>query len=83
MFLKLLSNRGQQINLLIRGVPNKITCPIHLIDERFTSKIAKQTIINSGLSKSKRKDKGNIDKISACIILQSFLEKRDNQNAVW
>ena len=54
--------------------------PIYFEDERYTSKIAKQTIINSGLSKSKRKDKGNIDKISACIILQSFLEKRDNQN---
>tara|TARA_B100000965_G_C19484484_1_gene710121 strand:+ start:495 stop:908 length:414 start_codon:yes stop_codon:yes gene_type:complete len=45
------------------------------IDERFTSVIAKQTIVNSGISKSKRRNKSLVDKISATIILQDFLEK--------
>tara|TARA_B100001750_G_C15337196_1_gene510377 strand:- start:419 stop:829 length:411 start_codon:yes stop_codon:yes gene_type:complete len=50
--------------------------PIYFEDERYTSKMAKQVILNSGVSKSKRRNKDNIDKISACLILQSFLAKR-------
>jgi putative Holliday junction resolvase len=48
--------------------------PIHLHDERFTSKIALQAMISSGYSKKDRREKGNIDKISAVIILQSYME---------
>ena len=43
-------------------------------DERFSSKIAKRTMLELGLSKSKRRDKKIIDQISATIILQSYLE---------
>ena len=49
--------------------------PVHLHDERFTSKIALQAMISSGYSKKDRREKGNIDKISAVIILQSYMEK--------
>ena len=45
------------------------------IDERFTSVIAKKTIVSSGIPKSKRRNKSLVDKISATIILQDFLEK--------
>ena len=45
-----------------------------LYDERFTSKIAKQTVLSSGVKKMKRRNKGNIDKISAVIILQDYLQ---------
>ncbi len=44
------------------------------IDERFTSKIAKQVILESGLGKTKRRDKKYIDKISATLILQCYLK---------
>ncbi|QSS96848.1 Holliday junction resolvase RuvX [Psychroflexus sp. ALD_RP9] len=44
------------------------------IDERFTSKMAFQTMIDSGLSKKKRKNKALVDEISATIILQNFLQ---------
>jgi len=47
--------------------------PIHEVDERFTSSIAKQTLIDSGAKKKDRQVKGNVDKISATIILQDFL----------
>ncbi|AFK02797.1 Holliday junction resolvase [Emticicia oligotrophica DSM 17448] len=47
--------------------------PIHLHDERFTSKMAMQTMIAGGMKKKDRQVKGNIDKISAVIILQSFM----------
>ena len=50
--------------------------PIHRIDERFTSKMAFQTMIDSGLKKKARRNKALIDEISATIILQSFLASR-------
>ena len=50
--------------------------PIFKIDERFTSKIAKQTILSSGVKKNIRKKKELVDKISATIILQSYLDLR-------
>ena len=48
---------------------------IEMIDERFTSKMAVDTMIMAGSKKKDRKVKGNIDKISAAIILQSYLEQ--------
>jgi len=60
------------IKLLKTKFPNIL---VFRIDERFTSKIAKQTIAISGASKIKRRNKENIDKISATLILQSYLNK--------
>ena len=45
-------------------------------DERFTSLIAKKTIIDGGIKKMKRRNKDLVDKISATIILQSYLENK-------
>jgi putative Holliday junction resolvase len=45
-------------------------------DERFTSKMAFQTMIDSGLKKMQRRNKALIDEISAVIILQSYMESR-------
>jgi putative holliday junction resolvase len=50
--------------------------PIHLADERFTSKMALRTMIDSGAGRKERRDKSILDRISASIILQSYLEKR-------
>lgn len=55
---------------LEKTIPN---IPIKRIDERFTSKMAFQTMIDSGLKKNQRKNKGLIDEISATLILQSYL----------
>lgn len=44
------------------------------IDERFTSKMAHQSIIESVKSKSKRREKGLVDQVSATLILQHYLE---------
>ena len=60
------------INLLNTKFPDIL---VDRIDERFTSKIAKQVILESGLGKIKRRDKKYIDKISATLILQSYLKK--------
>lgn len=47
--------------------------PIKRVDERFTSKMAFQTMIDSGLKKKQRQNKALVDEISATIILQSYL----------
>ena len=52
---------------------------IHRQDERFTSKLAFQTMIDSGLKKKQRQNKALIDEISATIILQEFLSGRANE----
>jgi putative Holliday junction resolvase len=44
-------------------------------DERFTSKMAFQTMLDSGIKKKKRKDKGLVDEISATLILQAYLNR--------
>ena len=49
---------------------------VKLVDERFTSKIAFQTMIDAGLGKKARQNKALVDTISATIILQSYLEQR-------
>ena len=49
---------------------------IERVDERFTSKMAFQTMIDSGISKKARSNKALVDQISATIILQSFLDSR-------
>lgn len=50
--------------------------PLEQVDERFTSKMAFQTMIDAGLKKKDRQDKGMIDGVSATIILQSYLEQQ-------
>ena len=49
--------------------------PVEWEDERFTSKMASHAIAHSGLKKKDRQEKGLIDKVSAVIILQSFMER--------
>lgn len=61
------------IKRLKKQYPN---IPIHQVDERFTSKIAKQTILASGVNKRIRENKALVDKISATIILQNYLDYR-------
>ncbi len=60
------------IELILRDFPN---LSIKRMDERFTSKLAFQTMIDSGLKKKKRQNKALVDEISATIILQSYLYK--------
>tara|TARA_B100000401_G_C52680787_1_gene659575 strand:+ start:286 stop:711 length:426 start_codon:yes stop_codon:yes gene_type:complete len=49
------------------------------IDERFTSKIASQTISKSGINKKKRQNKELVDEISAVILLQDYLKLKENK----
>lgn len=52
--------------------------PIELVDERFTSVLAHQVILDSGVGKQRRReDKGMVDEISATIILQQWMENKN------
>ncbi len=57
---------------------NSIEIEIIFFDERFTSKIAENCILNSGLPRKKRREKGLVDSISAQIILQDYIDKLKN-----
>tara|TARA_B100001142_G_C13870017_1_gene475643 strand:+ start:49 stop:459 length:411 start_codon:yes stop_codon:yes gene_type:complete len=59
------------INILKNNFP---LIKLDRYDERFTSVIAKKVIVESGINKTKRRNKSLVDKISATIILQSYLE---------
>lgn len=51
--------------------------PVELEDEHFTSKLAMQAMIDGGLKKMQRRDKAMVDKLSASIILQSYMERKN------
>ncbi len=61
------------INFVKKRFPN---LKIERQDEGFTSQIAFQSMIDGGLSKKKRRDKALVDKISATLILQRYMENR-------
>ena len=52
--------------------------PLEWMDERFTSSLARDALLEGGMKKSARKQKGNVDKVSAAIILQSYMEHKNN-----
>ena len=61
------------IKTFVRRYPDM---PLQQVDERFTSKLAFQAMIDSGLKKSDRQDKELVDGVSATILLQSWLEQK-------
>ena len=78
-------NKPSEIESEIRPFIRKLSSrfpeiPIERVDERFTSKMAFQSMIDSGMRKGKRRDKALVDEISATIILQSYLSGRESLN---
>ena len=61
------------ISVLMKKYPQ---IKVDTYDERYTSRIAKETILMMGKSKKFRQDKSNVDKVSASIILQSYLKRK-------
>ena len=61
------------VNTLKKAMPEM---PVEFVDERFTSVLAHQTMLDGGLKKKARQNKGLVDEISATIILQSYLESK-------
>jgi len=73
------SESMKQIRFFVDAFKKRFTeIPVEWMDERFTSKMALDAMIAGGMKKSDRRVKGQVDKVSAALILQSFLEKRNN-----
>lgn len=75
---KQMDNTASESEVLIKPFISKLrstfpNIPIERVDERFTSKMAAQTLIDSGLKKKQRQNKALLDEVSATIILQSYL----------
>tara|TARA_R110001583_G_scaffold176530_9_gene331241 strand:- start:904 stop:1314 length:411 start_codon:yes stop_codon:yes gene_type:complete len=75
---KQMDNTASESEVLILPFLEKLkkqmpSIPVIRVDERFTSKMAFQTMIDGGLKKNQRKNKALIDEISATLILQSYL----------
>ncbi len=49
--------------------------PVHMVDERYTSKMAQQALVEMGMKKSKRQQKGVLDEVAAALILQGYLDR--------
>ena len=67
-----------KIQSLVKQIEKKFKIPVYMVDERFTSKIAVKALVDANAKKSTRRDKSMIDKISAALILQSFLDRKNN-----
>lgn len=69
------------INPFLRKLRNKYpSIPVELVDERFTSRLARQALIDGGLKKKDRQNKALVDTVSAAIILQTFLDQQTAEN---
>ncbi|MCI1648338.1 MAG: Holliday junction resolvase RuvX [Bacteroides sp.] len=72
-----LSENMENIEPFVFSLKKRIeNIPIEYVDERFTSVIAHRTMIDAGLKKKDRQNKGLVDEISATIILQTYLESK-------
>ena len=71
------THNTQPVRTFIKKLENTFPdIPVHAHDERFTSSIALKAMITGGSKKSERREKGNLDKVSATIILQSYMESQ-------
>lgn len=70
------------VKTFLNGLGNKFPdIPVFRTDERFTSKMAFQTMIDGGLKKKARQNKSTVDAVSAALILQSFMEQERFKNS--
>ena len=73
------TNSTAHVNGFVKRLQKKYPeISVYKIDERFTSKIAKQSILASGIKKKARQNKALVDEVSATIILQNYLDYIDN-----
>ncbi len=77
---KQMNNAPSESEALIQGFLKNMkakfpTIPVDRQDERFTSKLALQSMLDGGMKKKKRRDKALVDEISATLILQAYLNR--------
>ena len=74
------SESMKPIQFFVQAFKKRFTqIQVEWMDERFTSKLAMDAMVTGGMKKSERRKKGQLDKVSAAIILQSYLELKNNR----
>lgn len=78
---KRLNNESSDTTKMVLGFKRKLEesfpdIPVKMVDERFTSKIAQASLLESGVKKKDRQNKALLDTISATLILQAYLEMK-------
>lgn len=71
------SEAAQYVDIFLKQLRKAFPqIPVELEDERFTSVLAFQSLIDSGVKKMDRRDKGAVDKVSAALILQTYMDRK-------
>ena len=71
------SEAAQYVDIFLKQLAKNIPqVPVILEDERFTSVLAFRSLIDSGVKKTDRRDKSAVDKVSAALILQTYLDRK-------
>ncbi len=74
------SEAAADVDIFLKRLAKKFPdIPVTLEDERFTSVLAHRAMIDGGMKKKDRMDKTSVDKISAAIILQSYLDRQHKE----
>jgi len=74
------SEAAADVEIFLKNLARKFPdVPVSLEDERFTSVLAHRAMIEGGMKAKDRRDKNSVDKISAAIILQSYLDRKNTE----
>ncbi|MBR4822690.1 MAG: Holliday junction resolvase RuvX [Bacteroidales bacterium] len=74
------SEAAADVDVFLKQLAKRFpSIPVSLEDERFTSVLAHRAMIDGGMKKSERRKKESVDKISAAIILQSYMDRNNNK----
>jgi putative holliday junction resolvase len=68
-------SKAEEVEEFIRLLASELTVEIIRQDERFTSRIARQTLLDMNVGKKKRRSKGTIDEMASALILQGYLDR--------
>ena len=74
------SEAAADVEIFLKNLARKFPdIPVSLEDERFTSVLAHRAMVEGGMKARDRRDKNSVDKISAAIILQSYLDRKNSE----
>lgn len=71
--------KAEEVEIFIKELEGRFNIEVIRIDERFTSKMARQSLQELGMKKKKRREKGRIDQIAAALILQDYLDRQSQR----
>ena len=73
------SDNMKLVRFFVQAFRKRFTSvPVIWEDERYTSRMARESFLQGGMKKSRRRGKTEVDMVSAALILQSYLERRNN-----